>query len=298
MSHLDHTGHQAGGMADHSMHGGMHGGMDHSQPMMPQFNSTLMQAIGGAIVATTTPMTMMNHEGHHGAGHDAHAGHAGHDAAGLHEQSMCSGSSGHMHGMSMAFHGGYCETILFEGWKISSLGGLIGSIIGIVIMAALYEGLKYYREYLFWKTYNSLQYRSVAGPPSEKSVGPGSGSNVANGSNGSATAAVLEDNRLARLHARRGRAQAAIKFATANRSQAHPSLSLFLSIPRPTMLSWMHAFQTSLHIVQIILSYFLMLIFMTYNSWLCAAVVVGAAIGYFLFGWKKSVIVDVTEHCH
>ncbi|CAB0044024.1 unnamed protein product [Trichogramma brassicae] len=239
MSHHDHIEHQAGGMADHGMHGGMHGGMDHSQPMMPQFNSTLMQAIGGAIVATTTPMTMMNHDGHHGAGHDAHAGHAGHAghdaAAGLHEPSMCSGSSGHMHGMSMAFHGGYCETILFEGWKISSLGGLIGSIIGIVIMAALYEGLKYYREYLFWK---DLQLAAVS------------------------------------------------------------MLGEVVHRQPPTMLSWMHAFQTSLHIVQIILSYFLMLIFMTYNSWLCAAVVVGAAIGYFLFGWKKSVIVDVTEHCH
>ena len=62
------------------------------------------------------------------------------------------------------------------------------------------------------------------------------------------------------------------------------------------MLSWMHTFQTCLHIVQIVLSYFLMLIFMTYNVWLCFAVVLGAAIGYFLFGWKKSVIVDVTEH--
>lgn len=37
---------------------------------------------------------------------------------------------------------------------------------------------------------------------------------------------------------------------------------------------------------------------MTYNVWLCVAVVAGAAVGYFLFGWKKSVIVDVTEHCH
>lgn len=68
----------------------------------------------------------------------------------------------------MAFHGGFCETVLFEAWKISSLGGLIGSVIGIVIMAALYEGLKYYREYLFWKTYNALQYRSVS-MPQEKS---------------------------------------------------------------------------------------------------------------------------------
>lgn len=71
--------------------------------------------------------------------------------------------------LQMFFHGGYCETVLFESWKISSIGGLIGSIIGIMIMAALYEGLKYYREYLFWKTYNALQYRSVS-MPAEKNV--------------------------------------------------------------------------------------------------------------------------------
>lgn len=37
---------------------------------------------------------------------------------------------------------------------------------------------------------------------------------------------------------------------------------------------------------------------MTYNIWLCLAVLFGATLGYFLFGWKKSVVVDVTEHCH
>ena len=69
----------------------------------------------------------------------------------------------------MFFHGGYSETVLFESWKISSVGGLVGSVIGIIIMAALYEGLKYYREYLFWRTYNALQYRSVS-MPQEKNV--------------------------------------------------------------------------------------------------------------------------------
>lgn len=69
----------------------------------------------------------------------------------------------------MAFHTGYCETVLFDTWKINSVGGLIGSMFGIFLMAALYEGLKYYREYLFWKTYNSLQYRSVRFP-AEKPV--------------------------------------------------------------------------------------------------------------------------------
>ncbi|KAL0112934.1 hypothetical protein PUN28_012289 [Cardiocondyla obscurior] len=187
------------------------------------------------------------HMAHHGMDHGS-MDHSSMDHGSMHHSieastsDACSGMS--MHGMSMTFHTGFCEFVLFENWKISSIGGLIGSMIGIAIMAALYEGLKYYREYLFWKTYNALQYRSVT-MPSEKNV-------------------VAEDNR----------------------------------VVQPTMMSWMHVFQTFLHIIQIVLSYFLMLIFMTYNVWLCCAVVLGAAIGYFLFGWKKSVIVDVTEHCH
>lgn len=67
---------------------------------------------------------------------------------------------------------------------------------------------------------------------------------------------------------------------------------------RPTMMSLMHLYQSFLHLVQVTLSLMLMLIFMTYNTWLCLAVVFGAMVGYFLFGWKKSVVVDVTEHCH
>ncbi|PSN45147.1 hypothetical protein C0J52_03924 [Blattella germanica] len=42
---------------------------------------------------------------------------------------------------SLAFHGGYKETILFYFWKIDSVGGIIGSMIGVFLMAALYEGL-------------------------------------------------------------------------------------------------------------------------------------------------------------
>lgn len=67
---------------------------------------------------------------------------------------------------------------------------------------------------------------------------------------------------------------------------------------RVKMMSWMHTWQTVLHVVQVILSYLLMLIFMTYNVWLCLAVVLGAGAGYFFFGWKKSLVVDITEHCH
>lgn len=64
------------------------------------------------------------------------------------------------------------------------------------------------------------------------------------------------------------------------------------------MFSWPHILQTFLHVIQMVLSYFLMLIFMTYNVWLCLAVVTGAGMGYFLFGWRKATVVDITEHCH
>ena len=54
-----------------------------------------------------------------------------------------------MDGMAMYFHGGCNETILFEFWKIDSVGGLVGSMIGCILLAVIYEGLKFYREHLF-----------------------------------------------------------------------------------------------------------------------------------------------------
>ena len=50
--------------------------------------------------------------------------------------------------MKMFFHGGYNEVILFDFWRISTLGGLIGSMIGCFILGILYEGLKFLREFL------------------------------------------------------------------------------------------------------------------------------------------------------
>lgn len=190
------------------------------------------------------------------------------------------------HMMSMAFHGGYNETILFEQWKIDSLAGLLWSMLLIFIMAALYEGLKYYREHLFWRTYNALQYRPVT--VTEKN--PRNGTTVASNNNGLASggpgAAISSDG-----------IGGGGEGADDGSRVVHMVGEVIHKQP-PTMLSAMHLFQTFLHIVQVTLSFLLMLIFMTYNTWLCLAVVLGAALGYFLFGWKKSVIVDVTEHCH
>ncbi|KAM3959327.1 high affinity copper uptake protein 1 [Aphomia sociella] len=69
------------------------------------------------------------------------------------------------------------------------------------------------------------------------------------------------------------------------------------AVVKYSMLSPGHILQTGLHIVQSTASYILMLIFMTYNVWPCLALVLGLAVGYFFFGWRKNTVVDVTEHC-
>ncbi|KAA0189924.1 hypothetical protein HAZT_HAZT001144 [Hyalella azteca] len=117
----------------------------------------------------------------------------------------------------MYFHGGCNEVILFDFWRISEVWELLLSMLGIFILAFLYEALKYCRD---------LFYRSMK------------------------------------------------------------------------MMSSAHAIQTCLHMVQFLVSYLLMLVFMTYNAWLCLAVLLGAGVGYFVFGWRKALVVELTEHCH
>ncbi|XP_026332833.1 high affinity copper uptake protein 1-like isoform X2 [Hyposmocoma kahamanoa] len=69
------------------------------------------------------------------------------------------------------------------------------------------------------------------------------------------------------------------------------------TVVKYTMTSPAHIIQTLLHFVQSTSSYILMLVFMTYNVWLCLALVLGLAVGYFFFGWRKNTVVDSTEHC-
>lgn len=54
------------------------------------------------------------------------------------------------------------------------------------------------------------------------------------------------------------------------------------------MFAWYHLLSTLVHVLQVCLGYSLMLAIMTFNVWLCVAVITGAGIGYFLFSWQRS----------
>ncbi|KAK0080574.1 hypothetical protein PV325_013734 [Microctonus aethiopoides] len=124
--------------------------------------------------------------------------------------------------MGMYFHFTVEESaILFYGWKTTNANEIIGSVIGIIILGAIYEGLKSYREHLFIK--------------------------------------------MTMINQRKG--------GKISRKNA--------------IFSGMHLLQTFLHTVQLIMGYFLMFIFMTFNIWLALGVVIGTGLGYWLFAWDK-----------
>ena len=63
--------------------------------------------------------------------------------------------------MMMYFHGGFNEVILFDFWRISTLAGLIGSMVGCFIMGVLYEGIKSYREHWMNGAFHTVNYNQV-----------------------------------------------------------------------------------------------------------------------------------------
>jgi len=225
-------------MGDHSMHD-MHATMDHS--------------------ATHEDHGVV-HEDHavvhedHGVVHDADHG------------ALAGGAMKHDDMMKMYFHGGYNEVILFSFWRISSVGGLVGSMIGCFLLGVLYEGLKFFREFMLRQEYRSSGYSNVA--PSPESIAEDGTDSI-------------------------NSVEPAVRTSRPERAGSN------IKIIQTNLLSRGHILQTFLQLVQVILSYCLMLIFMTYNTWLCAAVAMGAATGYFAFGWKKTVVLDAGgDHCH
>lgn len=238
-------------MSNHHHHG--HGGHI-SDDKMTTVNDTMTTVMTTASTLLESVITTAMNHGMHQMNKEASepSKHVHHDLGGIsattsdHHSEVSIHDHGNTNGhMMMYFHAGVDVTILFEEWKVTTVGGLIGSIIGIFLLAMLYEGLKFFREYLFKQYFSSLQYTTIS----------------VTGQDGKT---------MTEIH----------------------------KIARNRMMSWPHGIQTLLHVVQMVTSYFLMLIFMTYNVWLCMAVALGAGAGYFLFGWRKATVVDVTEHCH
>lgn len=165
-------------------------------------------------------------------------------------------------GMAMFFHGGIVETILFEWWHTSSVLLMVLSCLLVFIVAILYELLKFYREWL-----RNRERRRLSGGGH-------------------------------RRRSSRRRRHRSKSVAVGSTDTVSLELSYSPRESRITFRTWlapMHWYQTFLHMLQITMSFMLMLVFMTFNVWLCLSVVFGAGLGYFLFFARDG---SITEHCN
>lgn len=178
------------------------------------------------------------------------------------------------HMMKMYFHGGYDEVILFKFWQISTIGGLIGSMFACFALAIIYEAIKFYRESVFRKHFRKSPSSDRRSGNRYNSVSPEQSSLEGGGAGDS-----IEVNR-------------------EELERDHTDDTVSIRTVETKMWSKGHIFLTLLQMVQVTLAYMLMLIFMTYNSWLCLATVLGATVGYFLFGWRRTVMLEDNDHCH
>ncbi len=42
----------------------------------------------------------------------------------------------------------FSQVILFDFWRIDSVGGLVGSMVGCFLLALVYEAVKFYKDFL------------------------------------------------------------------------------------------------------------------------------------------------------
>ena len=212
----------------------------------------------------------VDHGHHHHADHDmsasrSDAGHPMHHHPTAEAEAEPEMQMGH-HMMMMFFHGGVNEIVLFDWWRVSTVGGLIASCVVCFLLAILYEGLKFLRDLVYNRNVEVAESASST-ETSEVEIG------------GNPTYASTVDKK----QKRKKRIMTWIKTIETN------------------MWSRLHLLQTLRHFIQVCLSYALMLVVMTFNTWLCLSTVFGLTVGYFLFGWRKTVVLQQSEKeetCH
>ncbi|KAL5971008.1 High affinity copper uptake protein 1 [Taenia solium] len=170
-----------------------------------------------------------------------------------------------MHSMKMYFNTDLPFHLLFQTWHIDTVEKLVGACFGVFLLALLYEGIKGFRDRLLVQKLNPSPPARYAEP-------------------------TAHDGAV-------GTPPPAADYAMHQGDHVVP-------LARGTGLGWRtyfsvdHISQTLMHLVQLFISYMLMLVVMTYNAYLLVALLLGSCLGYFLFFRRRFVVVGEQECCH
>lgn len=153
--------------------------------------------------------------------------------------------------MQMHFEGSSNVTLLFDFWNVHEPGGMVLSVVVVLLFTVMYELLK------VWRVTLEKRAEPLQTPPAPTTFSPTPPSN----------SPVLEHH--------------------GNHSQSEASLAHTENSSTPVLgtsksKSWrLHSLQTVLHVIQVVLGYMLMLCIMSYNVWIFLGIIVGSALGYF-----------------
>ncbi|CAL8384815.1 protein SLC31A2 [Gadus morhua] len=149
--------------------------------------------------------------------------------------------------MQMTFDASSSVTLLFDFWAVQSPPGMVLSVLVVCLFTVFFEFLKMWRIWLGSPLSGTKFYRPSYPQPCDGSPGE------------------------------------CISVLAPGRSQS--SLAP-IQPPADTPIianGWMlHSVQTALHVLQVAMSYMLMLCVMSYNVWIFLGVLFGAGLGYFL----------------
>ncbi|KAL5461410.1 hypothetical protein PMIN06_002176 [Paraphaeosphaeria minitans] len=188
--------------------------------------------------------------------HMDHGGHEGHNMPGMDHGPQCN--------MNMLFTWDTTDLcIVFKSWHVSGTGTLLLSLLAIALLTAGYEAV---RE-------ASRRYDAHAQRISEGRISGDDLSHAASPAAHASTSIASTEASSLLWPGRHGRASAS---ASASERQTKTLKALFYA-------------------VQVFYSFFIMLLFMTYNGWVMLSVAVGAFAGYLLFSGGPSA---KTAACH
>ncbi|KAH8232476.1 hypothetical protein KR032_008082, partial [Drosophila birchii] len=250
-------------------------------------------------------------------------------------------ASGHKRGhdgesmMPMVFHGGSTETILFNWWRTQSAAAMSLSCLLVFIVAILYEGLKFYREWLFRRNradrlnagrdnyghsrHHRERYYACKQPvysfrpqaqPLPQMAQPRQHMPHSMGTPIAQPQQMMPSHHHHHHNMSRGMGppteQSSHLMSQHNHHMPLGTGQHHIQEPNdrdagrniPWHRRWcsqMHLIQTLLHVLQVLISFLLMLVFMTFNIWLALAVLLGAGVGYYIFGAFSD---KINEHCN
>ncbi|KAK1067607.1 copper transpport protein [Friedmanniomyces endolithicus] len=149
--------------------------------------------------------------------------------------------------------------IVFRSWRITSTTSLIVSLLGVMALTAGYEAVREAS-----RRYEQRHAAIMEGAPRESTPSPKKLTCV--------TAAVLG---LIAVVQGGGDERRSLLWATGSSAQAEEQKGKVV--------------KAALYGVQVFYSFFIMLLFMTYNGWIMLAVGFGAFVGYLMFGGSSIV---------